>query len=578
MGEHSEDKPNSRAIVAALAAIAALFLFGAGSAAAQEQEQWEPLGLDANGQQNPGLATSFGIRPIEISGDGERVVVGVRLNGGGNGVARAYELTPTGWVQLGATLIGANSGDAFGESVAIDDDGSHILVGAPRRNFDALSAAYARVYAYSAADDAWVQVGADITSATLGETVGDSVAISRDGTRVAVGAPFAGGFTAGGQVRVYEYDGTDWVQVGASMGANGEYDLFGKRVRLNADGSRVMASAMQSGPNLSGPGYAKVLAFSGGAWQQVGADLTMFTIDMNDSGTRVVGSPQYGGGAGVYEEVAGAWVLDDVPYPTPAGKNPSFGRDGDRLARTVGSIEMEAGAAAVYDRRIIFDCAANAGVLTWTDNQQGLYWVYKSTDGGATFDWIGRTLGATTLTDSSPAGGTQYQVHYQGVPCEDCTITAEPPAVPIFSCASDAGVLTWPDNQQNKYWVYKSTDGGASFNWIGRTLGATTFTDPAPSVGAQYQVHYQGIPRFDCDIVSEPTVVAFACEASGAVLTWTDDAQSKYWVYRSTDGGQTYNWIGRTFGATAFTDPAPFAGALYQVHYAGIPRVNCTVS
>jgi len=154
-----------------------------------------------------------------------------------------------------------------------------------------------------------------------------------------------------------------------------------------------------------------------------------------------------------------------------------------------------------------------------------------------------------------------------------------------FACSSDAGVLTWSDDQKPKYWAYKSTDGGASFDWIGRTQGdpaATTFTDPSPSVGAKYQVHYAGIDRVDCSISSEPDAGngPFVCDAAAGALTWSDHDQPKYWIYKSTDGGATFNWLGRTQGspaATTFTDPAPSIGAKYQVHYAGLPRVGCTI-
>jgi len=74
-----------------------------------------------------------------------------------------------------------------------------------------------------------------------------------------------------------------------------------------------------------------------------------------------------------------------------------------------------------------------------------------------------------------------------------------PPPAGSFSCSVDGGVLTWPNQNQAKYWIYKSTDGGATYNWLGRTLGATTYTDASPSNGALYQVHYQGIPRTDCE-------------------------------------------------------------------------------
>ena len=152
-----------------------------------------------------------------------------------------------------------------------------------------------------------------------------------------------------------------------------------------------------------------------------------------------------------------------------------------------------------------FQCASDAGALSWSDDGASKYWVYKSVDDGSSYNWIGRTQGSpapTNFTDVAPVVGARYQVHYQGLPRVDCTITNEPSGGNgAFECTVANSVLTWSDHGASRYWVYRSTDGGASFSWLGRTAGspaATTFTDQAPVAGAQYQVHYQGIPRVGC--------------------------------------------------------------------------------
>lgn len=90
--------------------------------------------------------------------------------------------------------------------------------------------------------------------------------------------------------------------------------------------------------------------------------------------------------------------------------------------------------------------------------------------------------------------------------------------------------------------------------------------DPADVVGSNY-----------CSTAADRGAYQpfFACSAGGGVVTWTDAEQSRYWVYRSTDGGLTYSWIGRTLGDTSFVHPET-PGALYQVHYSGIPRERCS--
>jgi|GEM_PF-463309 len=144
-----------------------------------------------------------------------------------------------------------------------------------------------------------------------------------------------------------------------------------------------------------------------------------------------------------------------------------------------------------------------------------------------------------------------------------------------FACESNGGELSWTDDGASRYWVYKSTD-GVNYTWIGRTLGATTFTDTAPVIGATYQVHHQNLPRIECTITAEPgqSSEPFACSATDGVITWSDDGPQTYWVYRSPDG-VTYSWLGTVRnGGLTFTDPNP-AGASYQVHYQGLPRIFC---
>jgi len=115
-------------------------------------------------------------------------------------------------------------------------------------------------------------------------------------------------------------------------------------------------------------------------------------------------------------------------------------------------------------------------------------------------------------------------------------------AAPKFSCSVDAEAnLKWDDNGADKYWVYRSADGGTKYEWIGRTLGDTTFTDDNAPAGALYQVHYQGISRTNCDgsvvIVNNPAPekAPFNCAVNNGSISWSDHQADKYWVYRYQD-------------------------------------------
>lgn len=141
-----------------------------------------------------------------------------------------------------------------------------------------------------------------------------------------------------------------------------------------------------------------------------------------------------------------------------------------------------------------------------------------------------------------------------------------------FSCTSYENRISWPDVGQSRYWVYRSVDNGATWNWVGRTLGETTFVDPAPDLGVRYEVNFAGRAREAC-VVTAPVV--FKCASYEGRIAWSDAGRTKYWVYRSVDGGSTWSWLGRTFGDTTMVDANPTVGAKYQVHYAGIARQSC---
>ncbi|NDE58837.1 MAG: hypothetical protein EB010_05360, partial [Acidimicrobiia bacterium] len=65
------------------------------------------------------------------------------------------------------------------------------------------------------------QVGNDIDGEAAGDQSGSSVAMSANGTRIAIGATYNNGTGSNaGHVRIYDWIGTTWTQVGADI--NGE--------------------------------------------------------------------------------------------------------------------------------------------------------------------------------------------------------------------------------------------------------------------------------------------------------------------------------------------------------------------
>ena len=81
----------------------------------------------------------------------------------------------------------------------------------------------------------WVQLGQDINGNTKGEETGRSLAISGDGTTLAIGAQRFS--SAKGQVRVYRINNSNWVQIGDSINGTQEDELLGNSVSLSKNGN-----------------------------------------------------------------------------------------------------------------------------------------------------------------------------------------------------------------------------------------------------------------------------------------------------------------------------------------------------
>ena len=74
------------------------------------------------------------------------------------------------------------------------------------------------------------QLGSDIDGEAADDLSGYSVSLSSDGTRVAIGAPVNdGNGTDAGHVRVYEYSGSAWTQVGGDIDGEAAGDQSGSR-------------------------------------------------------------------------------------------------------------------------------------------------------------------------------------------------------------------------------------------------------------------------------------------------------------------------------------------------------------
>ena len=210
---------------------------------------------------------------LALSADGETALVGGPGDDALTGAVWAFALQGGEWSQQGAKLVSSHSapGAEAGSSVALSAGGDRALVGAPRPE------GQGAVYSYAREAGAWSEGPA--LAAPWGDAeqdrFGASVALSDDGTAALVGAP---GTTVPpleaheetedrGVAWTFQWNGSTWSQheeLEAEHG--GEEVWFGEFVAVSADG----ATAVVAEP---GWGRAQVFRREPNGWWKRGTDL-----------------------------------------------------------------------------------------------------------------------------------------------------------------------------------------------------------------------------------------------------------------------------------------------------------------
>ena len=253
----------------------------------------------------------FGVS-VSLDNDGDIVAIGAPdLN---NGLVRVYKYgTDASWAQLGSDIVGEASGDFFGISVSLDSDGSHVAIGGENNDAAGNNAGHARVYEFS--NNSWSQVRSDIDGEAAGDLFGHSVSLDSDGSHVAISGEEndAAGNNAG-HARVYEFSNNSWSQLGSDIDGEAAGDLFGVSVDLDFDGSHVAIGGLENDGGGSNAGYVRVLEYNGTRWREVGYDINGggsddyfgASVSIDSAGNRVAG-----GGPG--ENVTGyAAIFDPI--------------------------------------------------------------------------------------------------------------------------------------------------------------------------------------------------------------------------------------------------------------------------
>jgi len=290
-------------------------------------------------------------RSVAMSGDGSRIAIGAPYNDGtdGNGSytghVRIYTLISGTWTQTGLDIHGEAAGDASGWSVAMSGDGSRIAIGAYDNDGNGSNAGHVRIY--TLINGTWTQTGLDIDGEAAGDQSGWSVAMSGDGSRIAIGAPYNGSYT--GHVRIYTLINGTWTQTGLDIDGEAANDLSGSSVAMSGDGSRIAIGAYGNDGNGSNAGHVRIYTLINGTWTQTGldidgeaaGDLSGISVAMSGDGSRIAigafGNGSYTGHVRIYTLINGTWTqtgldIDGEAAGDESGISVAMSGDGSRIA------------------------------------------------------------------------------------------------------------------------------------------------------------------------------------------------------------------------------------------------------
>ncbi|MCF6768606.1 FG-GAP repeat protein, partial [Thiotrichales bacterium 19S11-10] len=175
--------------------------------------------------------------------------------------------------QVGNDLDGEAAGDESGQVVSLNEDGSIVAIGANLNDGTGASAGHVRIYQYDGTT--WNQLGSDIDGEAANDQSGISIELSLDGLTVAIGAHLNdGNGVDSGHVRVYDYNGTSWIQRGLDIDGEVEDNESGYSLALSEDGQVVaVQSRYDSDGDASSGSYVRVYRWTGDNWSRVGSDL-----------------------------------------------------------------------------------------------------------------------------------------------------------------------------------------------------------------------------------------------------------------------------------------------------------------
>ena len=329
---------------------------------------WVQVGADIEG-----LATEdqSGFQ-LALSELGDIVAIGAIKHDGtvsNAGLVQVFKFDGTTWNQLGNNLYGVGVGDNFGTSLDFSADGTQLIIGAPFHSNTGTRDGMVQVYEWDGSN--WIQKGSTIFGELSDDRAGWDVAIADDGDRIAIGAPYndsAG--NKSGSTRIFDWNGTDWTLLGNAISGEAANDQSGFAIELSETGDKIVIGAPFNSEAAAAAGHVRIFEWNGSAWNQVGADidgntasnLIGWSIDMADNGNKLAFGAPLANYSKVYEWDGSNWIqtasINGEFSGDDAGWSVSLSTDGNALA--IGAKENSNGGGASAGHTRVYSIQALA--------------------------------------------------------------------------------------------------------------------------------------------------------------------------------------------------------------------------
>lgn len=510
---------------------------------------------------------------VAISGDGHSLLFGAPQYRGGQGGAWAFGGSIGGiWTQRqGIITDGSLAGGQQGAAVALSNDGTLALVGAPQSN-----GGYGGVDIYQLSGGTYSLFQTISQTDVAGAHFGSSVAMTPDGSSIIVGGP------DGGAGKVWTFvrpsPGGSWFQQGLAIGGGGEVGngRFGASLAASGDGITLIVGGPADNSN-SGAVWAftrpvnqwiaqgnKLTVSDASGNAQVGSSVALSadgntaliggSADDTQSGASVGATWAFRRSGSVWSQQLGKIVQTNAAGSAQQGTAVAISADG--LTGLTGGPANNSGAGAVWVlgssqinttlSHLPSLTAGQTGAYTITltnagslNTSGGVFWTatvpatlnVTGLSGPAGWTCSTASLGCSTATPMIPTASAQFTLTVRGatVGPVSTTVTATTQQLnSTNSSASDSStvtkatpVITWPQPAQI---THGGALGAGQLDATANVPGAFVYTPPAGTVlpvgnGQTLSVAFTPTDTTDYNGATASTTINVVAPAGGGTGT-----------------------------------------------------------